>query len=202
MSRPRDSQQTKLYRAEGQVFTFETHLSLVQAQDLADRVVKSVDWRDLTKENGLNWALCQFVAVMIHEKSRTRGGHAGVFYRNGGQGHTLLEAVQQLGRPFSHARGLILLGSDYVSTELILHEMSHAATLDKEESHGWRFCRTYLALVRRFIGHGTAKALESSFKRNRVKYKAPRKFSPAAREVLRLRGLALAELQRKRRAGP
>ena len=50
---------------------------------------------------------------------------------------------------------------------IILHEYTHAITSDK---HGPSFAKTYLALVRRFIGHTEGEILKIAYKQYRVKY--------------------------------
>jgi hypothetical protein len=74
---------------------------------------------------------------------------------------------------------------------IILHELAHICTFAKVKvngeweltsSHGWKFCENFLWLVGRFIGVIEREALRISFKKNKVKFKPPRKRAPLTKE--------------------
>lgn len=74
--------------------------------------------------------------------------------------------------------------------EVILHEMAHVivertyAVGRRHEVtwHGWEFAKTFLELVERFLGKEHAARLRDEFRKNGVRYKAPRKVTMNAEQ--------------------
>lgn len=69
---------------------------------------------------------------------------------------------------------------------VILHELSHTIT-QREESrrvagHGWQFCENYLRLVLLVLGREAHDALKDSFKAHRVRFSKPRQRAPLSPE--------------------
>lgn len=58
----------------------------------------------------------------------------------------------------------------------VLHELAHSLTGERP-AHGWQFARNYLLLVQHFLGPEAAKALRTSYRKERVRYNPPRKLS-------------------------
>lgn len=81
----------------------------------------------------------------------------------------------------------------------MLHELAHCccdATPDgrREAAHGWRFAQVYLELVRRQMGQDAERALRESFRKHRVRYKAPRCLSPEQRVQINARSARAADV--------
>jgi hypothetical protein len=83
---------------------------------------------------------------------------------------------------------------------IVLHELSHIAlsrtTLRDCKSiapHGREFAAFYLKIVRRFLGVEVHDQLRAAFVKGGVKYKPKKVLSDEQREILRARGLVLAE---------
>ena len=82
---------------------------------------------------------------------------------------------------------------------VVLHELAHTISLridSRIAGHGWEYCETYLLLVRYALGVEAHDLLKASFKKHRVKFRAPRK----RRELTAEERAALVERMRKARA--
>lgn len=76
------------------------------------------------------------------------------------------------------------------SKAVILHEIAHVVTSSRVAWHGWEFADNLLKLVGHWVGGEEAELLKQSFKKHRVRWKAPRvkrELSPEQLEVLRTR---------------
>lgn len=148
MAKVRDSQRSKVYKAERKALEGlpcdELHdLSVQECQEIVDKVVSSRWWQGrygmmltpptVKAGQGARWATAR-----LHE-------------------HTIVLPLW--------AR----------KQWVILHELAHYAVRAplspylKVAAHGPEFCKEYLALVKRWIGPEEAKALKASFKARRVK---------------------------------
>lgn len=74
---------------------------------------------------------------------------------------------------------------------VVIHELAHTVTHRQYGSgvaaHGWQFCSVYLTLTLHAMGREAHDTLKVAFKRNRVRYTAPRKrreLSDAERQAL------------------
>ena len=69
---------------------------------------------------------------------------------------------------------------------ILLHELAHVLTRRtygyEVAGHGWEYCSVFLKLVLYAMGREAYNALKASFKRYRVKFKAPRKRKPLSPE--------------------
>lgn len=77
---------------------------------------------------------------------------------------------------------------------VILHEMAHSAT--PGAGHGWPFAAAFLVLVGQFLGAQARDALKASFRKGRVRFTPPRKFSAEHMAKLRAHGHKLAAMRR------
>lgn len=75
---------------------------------------------------------------------------------------------------------------------IILHELAHGLTDQKagyrirHAAHGWEFCETFLALVYHYQGGVAGNRLKESFGENRVRFRKPRvgrKLTPEQRSA-------------------
>jgi hypothetical protein len=73
---------------------------------------------------------------------------------------------------------------------VLLHELAHVVA-PHAAAHHWPWAACFVALVERFMGPEWAQKLRDSFKRNKVRFRAPRRVSPALRERGRLLAAAL-----------
>jgi len=160
--RPRDSQRSKLYRAEdflmGKGQSWET---TAEIQAYVDHLV-SLAWFQR------RWPLAA-IAVNDGRGRRsacgsTRRALSGKYY------------------------GYIKLPRWARTQSVVLHEIAHCcasieARRNREPiaSHGWQFARTLLELVRHEMGNEHWETLRASFREHRVRHKQPRRLSPAAR---------------------
>lgn len=172
MDHARDTQRTKMYRAER---TMKSHredlMGLRDAELFAFRVVDSDLFKSLTRPR---W---HSIGVRVTD-GRARQSACAV------------------------GKAEIRLPRWARSKLVILHELAHIAMAraghEFEAAHGWRFCSTQLRLVRRFMGVAAHDELRAAFREHKVKYKEPRKLSPEALARMRERGLALAAAKRAR----
>lgn len=73
---------------------------------------------------------------------------------------------------------------------IVLHEMAHAAT--PGGGHNWPFAAAYLILVGRFVSAEARDKLKAQFRKDKVRFAPPRKFSPEHLAKLRAQGFKLA----------
>lgn len=82
-----------------------------------------------------------------------------------------------------HAIAIPLWARD---SHIVLHELAHIVTRRKfgagPPGHGWEFCETYLRLTLYVLGREAHDALKASFKANRVKFRQPRQGKPLTPE--------------------
>lgn len=158
----RDSQRQKLYNAERAVKWGEfTTVGGYLGNQLLD-----VEEADAWTRRVARWALDQ-------SRSNVSPNGLSINWHNGMSGGASAGSwgVMQFSKP---AR----------KPWVILHEMAHvchpgfAPGADGDNRpHGWQFCDHYLALVQHFMGVEAAKALRTSMKAHKVRYRPKRKQS-------------------------
>lgn len=173
----RDSQRQKLYDAEREALCVgELNYHRIQeCQAVVDVICKSRFWKSLLRRNGKHW----MIEERIHCVPVKKGGHTATWDEDGRQIH--------------------LPKGSFVKW-IIIHELAHAATANEVPSHGPEFARTYLQLVKRFMGQRPYERLLKKFRANKIRRsrrttKKSRfvKGSPEAKEYM-------AALRRKRAA--
>lgn len=159
--RPRDSQRSKLYQAEnilsGCGLLFDT---TGEIQAYVDHLV------------GLRWFQRRWPLSSIEVRDgRGRTSACGAAYRRGGA-----------------YCGYIKMPRWSRTEPVVLHEIAHCcARVDGLRNgaiyaaHGWQFARVLLELVRHRMGDDDWSTLRDSFRESHVRYKQPRRLSPAAR---------------------
>jgi hypothetical protein len=193
MPRKRDSQRSKLYRAEQAALGNNTYqgpnMDLASCQVLVNRVIGSAWWK---RRYGL-WPMVQVEDGRGSPRARVNSYHR---RPSPEQAHPMTESMR--------------LPVRYRRRWVILHELAHVAHCvvqrrDRvyvddytqpvvqvgDSPHGWQFARIYLELVRWNMGREAHDALREQFRVHRVKYKPPRQLSPKVRERARQRMLAL-----------
>jgi len=154
--RPRDSQRSKVYKAE-------TAHSLWFDEALFDSVGDVQRWVDSICKS--RWFKNRFPRYALDPKSLMKYGRSA-------DGIKVLDGRGRR-RACGLRRGFIKLPI-WTRTDLhILHEIAHVVTTTKVASHGREFCANYLALVRQFMGKEEANELRECFKRHKVKYTRP-----------------------------
>jgi putative metallohydrolase (TIGR04338 family) len=74
-------------------------------------------------------------------------------------------------RPSAYRAERVIKMPKWSRNELIvIHEVAHIVTPDCYAAHGPEYCRTYLDLVKRFMGLMTCELLRNSFKVHGVKW--------------------------------
>lgn len=172
MAHPRDMQRAKLYRAENVVRSMlkQPELSLEECGAFVNKVLVSDTFKQLTD---LTW---HGTGVTIKDGRGTSTAYS--------------RGVGELNLP-RWARNHVV----------ILHELAHTAGTRSTEkrrmaAHGWQFAADFLTLVRKFMGRQVYVALRDAFILHRVRYKAPRQFTPETLAAMRERGRALAAKRR------
>lgn len=163
MSRPTDSQRSKLYAAENraEAQTFAAGLwepldgSLEAAQAFAERVVRSRWWKANASANQRSAAL----HLTIERGDR---GHGGGWARGR---HIKLGA-----KPRRHVKAGVVAPSPIASPPIILHELAHVGT-PSGTGHGSEFARLLLGLLRRFVSPEVADAYRASFREGKVRHR-------------------------------
>jgi len=170
MSKPRDNQRSKMYKAEREAFNkcfsnekYEGKDSLVRCQQVIDKLVKNSNWFKK------HWG------EVVDVEARPGKGHTRA------TAHRFRDYVCGI----KYYKGIIQLPKWSRQTWVILHELSHVITSNRCAAHGWEFARNYLQLVRHVMGKDAEKKLKESFKKHRVKYNPPRKISKERKEQLR-----------------
>ncbi len=163
--RPRDSQQSKLYKAERLHSLWSNNSqfdSLGDVQDWVDKICKS------------RWFVNRFPRHSLSRKITMLTGR-------GANGIKVLDGRGRR-RANGSTRGYIKLPVWTRSELHILHEIAHVVTSRYTTNnrklpafHGRDFCANYLALVRRFLGKEAGKELKVCFKKTKVKYTRPAK---------------------------
>lgn len=180
MRRARDSQRSKVYRAEREL-PWSIFVDSRENDRTEDRI-GSGSLEEVTAfiQDVWDWAFERGITnvaayPLIKDGRGTRSARGGLGYLN-------------LPR---WARG-------YTVT---LHEITHALVMSYDSRapwHGREFCRVYLRLMKRWHPKRAAasKALRERFKANRVKYTRKRELTEEQKRALRERGRQLAAARR------
>ena len=184
VSRPRDSQRSKLYKSEWEASSsYEKELSVFQSmsecQNYVDKILKSKWFRK-------HWPEVEEI------------------YVNPGKGCVRANASRTVCEKRLYTKeGRIKEKKKYVVGEIklpkwaredwiILHEVCHVVTCySKYAAHGREYASNYLKLVQHFIGKEYSDELKRAFKRNRVKYSKKKELTETHKEILR-KNIAIA----------
>lgn len=162
--RPRDSQLSKVYKAE----SAHSYWSDVSEYDSLSEIQRWVD--EICKSR---WFKNRYPRYALDAKSIMKYGRAA-------DGIKVLDGRGRQ-RACGSTRGFIKLPVWTRSDLHILHEIAHVVTRRNGYQgplpayHGRDFCANYLALVRQFMGKEEADELKACFKKHRVKYTRPAK---------------------------
>lgn len=163
IKRIRDSQRSKLYKAERNVWWFHgagaEEKSLGEIKDLVKEILTS-------RWYGNYW---QNLPECDVEASRNKRGPIEHIHVLDGRGRRRARG----GRPLGALRGSIALPRWARNRWIMLHEIAHVFQTE-EPSHGRQFARIYLDLVKRWISPGASKLLRDSYRTHKVKYMAKR----------------------------
>lgn len=173
MSRPRDSQRSRVYRAENEALK-----SLARRYETMDELtgfVHSIVRRTRTLK----------VAPELKRSITIKDGRG----RSNAGGN-----MSGIIMPVWSRR-------DYIVLHELSHTIIERRYARSPAWHGWEFCAVYLKLVRSVMGVAAHDALRASFKKHGVRYKPKRKgkpLSPEAKAALveRLTKAREAKLQR------
>lgn len=158
MTRQRDTQRLRVYRAEWALWPAERRLSYDEARLMVDRIMASKWMQDRCPRLALKYRLGKF---------------------------TLLPGRK--GQRKAWARTYEMCLPDTLRMPLVVtHEMAHAMRRQidaTEPGHSWEWAACHLALVRRFLGVSQYRALRDTYKAHRVRYTKPRQLSPEARQA-------------------
>ena len=174
MSRPRDSQRSKVYAAEhasGIHKEGNTPLTIRECQALVDKMLDSAYvQRKYDPEGRAHWI--------------------GRYHYRYSQG-IRVDLGKNGGRAFKHgAQRVIRLGLWGRQQSVIIHEVAHHLAdyrAKGDARHNWEFCDVYLDLVRHFMGKDAHDKLKQAFKDHRVKFRKPRQkrqLTPEQRQIL------------------
>jgi putative metallohydrolase (TIGR04338 family) len=160
MTRPRDSQRSKLYAAENAVFNYGQN-------PRAGRRFTTLDEIDayLLKVTGSAWFKRRWPVVGAN-------GHWGSKtwrLKDGRGSRTPKGGMMSMSFP---------RGSRYEA--IILHELAHHICeryngYERTAWHGWQYCAILLELVTHELGEETGDALRLEFKRRNVRFRKPRR---------------------------
>lgn len=176
MKRERDSQRSKVYRAEREhLFNSPLNRRLETMAELEQRVKEIVSSKFWAKHTPLN------------EPPRIKDGR-GCRWARGSKWHIVMP---------KWARSEAVLIHELTHTLLYRKYPGHFGGKNYEymAAHGWEFAELYLKMVRRFMGKEAHDILKASFKKYKVKFRAPRKkleLSPEEMERRREQGRKLA----------
>lgn len=178
----RDNQKNKLYRAENSAFASEKNDkigdgSIEAATRYAETIVASETWMRLRKQHHQLRAdgTCWIRQHGIEVKSKSHGSALG-----GGCG--------------------IALPPWACTKVVVLHELAHCL-VGGGMGHNWPFARAFADLCGMFLGDDARKRLHAAYKVHRVKHRAPRIMSEAAKRALAERGRKALQLYTKEAAG-
>lgn len=170
MSRERDTQRSKVYAAEREAFGYTFYASTKPGVPLS------------TCETFIRKVESSAYVLRKYPKGRFSPPHVNV---HSGAGNRRATAnYREIKLPLWSR-----------TKPVMLHELAHVYT-PKGPWHGWEFCATYLDLVRHFLGKAEHDLLKAAFKKNKVRFTAPRQKSPTtmapeAREAMLERMTAL-----------
>jgi putative metallohydrolase (TIGR04338 family) len=171
VSRPRDSQRAKLYRAENALdWPGERRWGTVpEIQRYVDRLVASVwfkrRWPQVNERYFMPWSTMLIERFPAIEVADGRGGHNA--------------------RAHQHR---IQIPTRARQEHVVLHELAHCLTWNDGAAHGWEFAAVLVALVQHQMGKPKADALKASFRAHKVRYTKPRPkrvLSEAEKQALR-----------------
>lgn len=173
----RDSQRSKVYKAERAVFT--------------DNGLRGK--ADYTKESQLQRRVAHLCNTQTVKKLRQEFGFS-----------YMREVKVRLVHGYGGAKsfgGRIHFTTGSCHDWIILHELAHEIA-PAHVHHHWPFAYVYLRLVSAFMGAEAAKKLKRSFKRHGVRFtpKRTRQISEEQREVLRERLAAARAAKHQKRA--
>jgi len=175
--KPRDSQRSKVYKAEHLFIGENDHLQIKNknldfwTEYLSKKVVKS-------KWFGNNFKVTNGFRFKTKDGRGCRRATAKTFYMGYQKDCVRL--------------GVITLPLWARQEIVVLHESAHVVTHPRYADHGPEFCRNFLKLVRHFMGVEAEKKLKKYFANNKVRWKEKKKLSPERLAQLRERGKILA----------
>ena len=154
--RVRDTQRSKLYRAEAVLHKWKSPLpSVKDVEQFADKVFGSKRVRAAFPQAVHNWTPPE-----VKDGRGTRIARGGTFH---------------ISIPL-WARNEVI----------VLHELAHTITRRMYPiniaGHGWQYCATYLKLILYMIGREAHDALKAEMKKTRVRFRPPRKSVPLSPE--------------------
>lgn len=176
MSKPRDSQRSKLYAAEREAFPEMDTTPEYTTNDECKAYVDKVLGRAVVKRH--------------YPRLVERGVE--VRRPNMGQRRALAHAGLSWDGQY-----VISLPRWARSRTVILHELAHQATRFQGAAHGWQFAAAYLKLVRTMLGVEAEAKLKAAFRKHRVRWTQPkrRQLTVEQREAMRVR---MAELRARK----
>lgn len=192
----RDTQRSKVYKAERDVFTyypgrvlagypgatmgqmkFGAAVTVKQAQDLQDRI-------GANSHVANKWRAGKITKATVGVSRRRRRGSA-ASYGGEVQYHpdalldwlVLHEMAHEVNREASHYYNASTDPEKYGRGDKVINLINGRPGEQRHyhASHGWRWCAIYLHLVRLYMGAEAHAALKASFDRDKVRYKEPRK---------------------------
>ncbi len=177
--RVRDTQRSKLYRAEAVLHKWKKPLPSVD--DVVTYVIKVF---------GSKRVAAAFPTVALSSPPRVKDGRG----NRSAKGGTYHISIPRWAR------------NDVIVLHELAHTITRRAYPINCAGHGWQFCATYLKLLLYFIGREAHDALKAEMKATRVRFRPPRKsvpLSPERREQM-IAVLAAARERRKSdgRPGP
>lgn len=145
---PRDSQRSRVYKAQGHVGHGNRLETTAEIQSWVDKITSSRWWRS-------RYPWIKRVKILPGRGCRKALAINGVYLEERKQG---FDAVIKLPK--------------WARTPLtILHELTHIAIEPaRDGAHGREFCRNYLTMVERWMGQETCQELRKAFRSNRVKW--------------------------------
>lgn len=185
MIKPRDSRRQKLYSSEWAIIAkFRDDPKVYRKKPLEPMRVEEVQ-KYYDKLTGSAWWLRRYGRVRIWV----------------GDGRGRSRACCSGFGPYYEIRLPRWARRDWV---VILHELSHAATiqlhgLTRVAAHGREFAAIQLELVRKELGYEVWKALRQSFLDHGVQFKKKRRMSEETKKQLRERGMKLAAIAAAKR---
>ena len=176
--RPRDSQRSKVYKAENMAFCADNR----ERHESVEAVITRLNSWISQSWFRSKW---QVRKVGVYDG---RGSRRAKFLRN-----TLLKIGDEL------VLCAVFSFPKWSRMEwVMIHELAHAVTPGHVAAHGREFCQNYLLLVRHYLGAAAERRLKIYFRKHRVKYKPKRVMT----EEQRARLAARAEIARAAIARP
>lgn len=172
--RPRDSQRSKMYKAERQVWIKQfdpRHETMAECERYLRYVTNTQFFRDLWYHNRRRH-LAKQPAELRMEDGRgclVARGNFGGYVNVPSSVHLAPEVCMKLPR--------------WARSEMVmLHELCHSITANNHAAHGWAFCHNYLEMVTHFMGVDMGNALRAAYKRCGVKHRPKRQVAPLSEE--------------------